>query len=107
MPSEKLFVSLLDRIEVLSTSEKLPVAINCLDGVGKTGSTAVSLEIRSKIREQIAAGIPPEEITINLPETIYAFRKQRRNVLANEQQLSQVASTLHTYVKAVGWASQK
>lgn len=42
MPSEELFDVLLHRIAEVSPSPKLGIWINCIGGVGRTGTTAVA-----------------------------------------------------------------
>src|SRR5207244_1443289 len=87
MPDEKLLHILHDRIQALNPSSKVPIAINCRAGVGRTGTIAVSHHLRQEIERQIAAGKNLDDIRVNIPATVYAFRKQRENVLRRASQL--------------------
>ncbi len=99
MPSEPLFHTLLDRIiELQGVREEVPIAINCHGGVGRTGTTAVSHYLRKEIDRQLAHGISIHDITVNIPNILFAFRLQRNDLLAQATQLANVYSVLGDYV---------
>ncbi|MDB6081836.1 MAG: hypothetical protein JWO53_1108 [Chlamydiia bacterium] len=97
MPDEQVFQLMLDRMEELNPNQETPLAINCKGGVGRTGTTAISYLLRKQVDAAVAAGINLEEIKVNIPELIYAFRKQRSGVLSQEAQLVQIYSVLGSY----------
>jgi len=100
IPSEDLFKTLVDRIEAFSPDKESPIAINCLGGVGRTGSTAITIDERRKIRKWLAQGDSLEALTTNLAEAIFNFRRQRTHVLGNETQVPQVLLSLGKFAVA-------
>ena len=97
MPDEQIFQALLDRIKELSPNKKVPIAINCKAGVGRTGVTAICYLLRRQIDEQLASGKKLNDIKINIPETLYALRKQRSGLIQSSEQFAQVYSIMDGY----------
>ncbi|MBS0634806.1 MAG: hypothetical protein JSR37_05025 [Verrucomicrobia bacterium] len=97
MPSEKLLNLLLDRIYELSPDPKIPVAINCKGGVGRTGTVAISLYLRRVVDRELKAGKPLNTITVNIPEIIYMLRKERKRMVGIATQLTQIYTVLYAY----------
>lgn len=96
-PSVELLAFLLDRICELSPDPTIPVGINCKGGVGRTGVLAVSLYLRREIDAQIASGVALDDISINIPETIYALRKMKKSMVSTPQQFAQIYRVLAHY----------
>lgn len=97
IPDEQLFRRLLDRIDELNPLPSTPIAINCKGGVGRTGTTAVAHYLRKEINAELALGKKLDAIRINVPDVIYAFRKQRRSLVGQPSQFSQIYSTIAAY----------
>lgn len=93
VPDEKLLAIMLDEMEKSSPSPDLPITINCHAGIGRTGLTAVSYYLKKQIEAQRLAGKTIHEISVNVPQTIYNFRKFRK-ILGNGKQAVQVNSVL-------------
>lgn len=96
-PDEELFQIFLDQIEKRQEATDAPFEINCKHGQGRTGTLAVCHYIRQKIDESLAQGISLGDIHINIPEIIYAFRKQRKSCVSQGIQLAQVYSITGAY----------
>ena len=96
-PSVWLMDRLQNRMKVLSPNPETPIAINCRGGIGRTGTLATSYVLRKKINEKILKGKPLKKIRVNIPDTIYSFRKQRNGLVGNEIHLSQIYSITHAY----------
>lgn len=101
MPSKGLLMALLDRIEKRSLGFKVPVAIHCKSGVGRSGTIAVSLYLRRIVKARLAAGKKLHEIKIDIPKVILAFRKHRRHLIGTPAQLAQIYSVLALYYKRI------
>lgn len=97
MPCEELLANLLDRIYELSPDPKVPVAINCRGGAGRTGTVAVSLYLRREVDAQLAQGKDIDDIQVNIPEVIYSFRFHRKSIVGSPEQLAQIYSVLGNY----------
>jgi protein tyrosine phosphatase len=97
MPSEKLLTKLLDRLYELSPDPSVPIAINCRGGTGRSGTIAVSLYLRRLVDAKLAAGKTLDEITVNIPEIIYSFRRHRTSIIGTPAQLAQIYSVLAAY----------
>lgn len=97
MPCELLFQTLLSHIERLQKGKNTPFAVNCHGGVGRTGTTVISNFLRQEVEAKLSQGIPLDEITLNIPETIFAFRKQRAWFLEQSSQLINVYSIMGDY----------
>ena len=98
-PDLRLLTILLDRIEELSPSREIPFSVNCKGGVGRTGIITVGYYLRREIDAQLNEGKRFDQITINIPETIYQFRKQRKGMCGNAVQLKQLYAITDEYVK--------
>ncbi len=101
MPCLQLFSQLLDRIYELNPDPKVPIAINCRGGVGRTGTIAVSLYLRRLVDAELAKGVKINDIKINIPEIIYTFRRYRKRLIGNPHQLAQIYSSLADYYERV------
>ena len=99
MHDEALLQTLLDEMEQLSPSREIPIAINCVSGVGRTGTIAVSYYLRREIEAQLRDGILLDDIRVNIPEVIYKFRMQRQYTAGRTLQLVQLYSALASYVE--------
>ena len=91
-PDEQLVHALHDRMQTLNPSRTTPFFINCRAGVGRTGTVAVSYYVKREIERQIALGRNLDDIRINIPAIIQAFRGQRKNTLRRGAQIAQVYS---------------
>lgn len=100
-PCEKLLGALLDKICELSPDPTVPVSINCRGGVGRTGVLAVSLYLRREIDAELAKGTALEDITVNIPEAIYAFRKIRNSIVSTPAQMTQIYSITANYYESL------
>ncbi len=94
MPSTDLMLILQDRMEELSPDPTVPIALNCRGGVGRSGSTAVAYLLRKRLQKELLQEKPIDEIEVNLPETVYEFRKQRSGVCGQGSQFAQVHEVL-------------
>ena len=97
VPDEHIFQALLNRVKELSPRKEIPIAINCRGGVGRTGVTAICYSLRSQIEEQLAKGKNLDDIEINIPETLYALRKQRSGLVQKTKQFTQVYAIIGGY----------
>lgn len=97
MPDEDIFQVLLDRVHELSPNKKIPIAINCKGGVGRTGVTALCYLLRRQIDAQLSYGKKLGDIKVNIPEALYALRKQRSGLVQSTEQLIQVYSVIDGY----------
>jgi protein tyrosine phosphatase len=91
--------ALLDEMEQSNPSREIPIAINCISGVGRTGTIAVSYYLRREIDAQLASGTSLDDIRVNIPEVIYKFRIQRPYTAGRALQLVQLYSVLASYVE--------
>lgn len=95
--SEKLFNKLLDRMQALNPSADTRIAINCVGGIGRTGSTAVAYCLRKYIDEKIMLKKPLKDLKVNIPDIIYQFRKQRSGIVGQPSHLSLLHSATGAY----------
>lgn len=95
-PDEALFFLLIDRM-IEQSPEHSFISVNCRAGVGRSGLVVVFFWLRKQIDAQLAAGVLPETISVNIPETIYALRRQRAGALGNPAQMTQVYDFLGDY----------
>lgn len=99
MPSEKLFHFLIKYIGKLQKGKKgEPIAINCHGGVGRTGTLALTYFLKNEIDDKLAHGLLPDDIFINVPDLLFAFRLQRNYFLQQAPQLANLYSVLGDYV---------
>jgi protein tyrosine phosphatase len=98
MPDEKLFATLIETIRARNPSPTQPIAINCRGGVGRTGTTAITLDLQKEIDCQLAVGKDPQNITINVADTIAYFRKFRKGIVGQESHYAQIHSVIDDYV---------
>ncbi len=91
-PDEKLLQKLVDRIEELQKEgvKDAPFEVNCKGGIGRTGTIVAIHWIRQKIYEELEKNVGLDVITINIPELIYAMRKQRKSLVSEKEQLVQI-----------------
>lgn len=91
-PDEGLFMRLIHEMDELNKQEerslspaRVPIVINCIGGVGRTGMTTVGYWCHRKIsacpREQLSV------LTLNIPEMIYSLKKQRFNTAEKDVHL--------------------
>jgi protein tyrosine phosphatase len=93
VPDEDIFEVLIDRIEeIQSATPRPPVHAHCAFGKGRSATTMTTHYLRQEIREQLQNGTPLDEIKINIPETIYQFRKMRPDFLTRYSQVTNVYS---------------
>lgn len=93
IPSTDLMITLLDRMEELSQNPETPIALNCKGGVGRSGSTAVAYLLKKRLQNE-SKEKPLDEIEVNLPQTVYEFRKQRSGVCGQGSQFAGIHETL-------------
>lgn len=98
-PNETLFHLLQDRIQEIHQGRDEPIAINCLGGVGRTGTTSLVNCLRKDIDDYFAQGLDPAVVKINVVEKLFQFRLQRNWFLEQAGQLANVFSVLGDYVK--------
>lgn len=98
LPNEELFLLLLDEMEA-HTEKKAPIVINCIGGVGRTGMTTVAYILRKEIRGSLSRGVLPNKCFVNIPEMVYALRKQRAHLMDNPEHLYKIHSVLAKYYK--------
>lgn len=97
LPSEDLFYRLVKLIAQRCRPEDRPL-INCIGGIGRTGTTAVALYCIRFIDAQLAAGIKLEDIRLNVPEIIYQlFRTQRHGLVGQTSHLAHLYAFLGQY----------
>lgn len=100
IPSERVFQSLLDRIEELQRGKSTPFAINCHGGKNRTGTCAVSHYLRSEVDNLLRMrGSTFDKTRINIPLIIINFKKQRYGFLKQASQLANVYSILGDYIE--------
>lgn len=96
---EELFHVLQMRIAQLCTGPRDRIWINCLGGVGRSGSTAVARYIKQMIDAEVTRGTRLDQIKINIPEIIYAFRKQRPELVGQPSHLAHLHAWVGRYYK--------
>jgi protein tyrosine phosphatase len=94
IPDEDLFSTLVRRIKGLSSDREAPIAINCHGGIGRTGTLAVCYDLFKESEQQLATGTTPDKVFVNVPERLYALRKQRASLIGQPTQFSQIPSVL-------------
>jgi protein tyrosine phosphatase len=94
IPNEDLLGALIRRMKDLSSDRDFPIAINCHGGVGRTGTLAVCYDLFKECEQQLASGTTPDKVFVNVPERIYALRKQRASLIGQPTQFSQIPSVL-------------
>lgn len=98
VPSEAALFTLLDSINELQGNSETPIQINCRHGEGRTGLVAVLHALRKEIGEQLAAGKPLAEVQVNVLETTYAMKRQRKKgLLKRKEQLASVYAHTASY----------
>ncbi len=107
MPSMDLFRRLMKEIKTLSFSPADPIAVNCRGGVGRTGVFLVAHYLLDQIIQNLRElkGAAVGEITVNLAEVIYMFRKERRSVLGGYMEFCEVVDYLagiYDEIRALG-----
>ncbi|HXF29612.1 MAG TPA: protein-tyrosine phosphatase family protein [Chlamydiales bacterium] len=97
-PSERLLLQLLDLIRAENTTQNAhqtrTIQIHCRAGIGRTGVVAVVYAIQSLIFAQMAAGTALDSIVVNPVESTYLFREQRKGIIADPRQMTQLYSLL-------------
>lgn len=88
VPNEQMLQHLLDRMDALQAGKETPIEINCKGGVGRTGTTVLSYDLRQQIRAQLAAGKTLDEVELDPIATLQAIRTQRHGVLGRPAQLA-------------------
>ncbi len=98
-PSEELLQKLCDLIEEKQEGKKTPFEVNCKAGIGRTGTLVLCHYLRQKIMEELGKGVELDKIRLNIPEALYAFRKQRPGIIGAPDQLAQVYSITASFVE--------
>jgi protein tyrosine phosphatase len=80
---------LIEMMELLCPPHT-PIGVNCIQGRGRSGSIVVFYLLLQQIRAEIRQGTPLCNIFVNIPEVIYALRKQRPDVLDCRGQMTQL-----------------
>ncbi len=96
IPRETVFQALLKEMHLLSPNKSLPIAINCHAGIGRTGAIAVTYILKQQISNAVKEH-KEGEYRVNLAKTIYAFRKQRPNMLPNPGNVAKIFSALEKH----------
>ena len=101
-PDESLFIRLLEEMRTLNkqkdkkiSSSEVPIYINCVAGIGRTGMTAVGYLCYKKINA--CPSKQRSEMTLNIPAMIYELRKQRGSLVTNYEHLSALYSFFGRY----------
>lgn len=75
------------------------VVTHCSAGIGRTG-TFTAIECLCKdIDDQLEAGVPLEEVKINIPNTILELRRQRFGMVQTEEQYAAIVDFVIQYYK--------
>jgi len=96
-PDRHLLASLVNHVLKINGSKDAPIAVNCRGGVGRTAVFAVTAYLRREVDAQLASGVPLSKISINIPEALYLFKRQREELLGNRSQLVQLYAIMHDY----------
>jgi len=95
-PDEEVLFALLNLIDELEVNG-LPFSINCNAGHGRTGVIAVSHFLRRYIDGELLKGKKLDEISLNIPEIIYEFRKYRSYMVTAVAQFAQIYAICYKY----------
>jgi hypothetical protein len=97
-PNLEAFDVLVKRRHELVNNLDAPIAINCQGGIGRTGELALFECFKHEIDHQQKMGKSLDEITLNLPETIYGLRQFAPHLCGSEiEQLAQVCQFVDRY----------
>jgi hypothetical protein len=73
--------------KVVASSRGFPrFMLGCRNSRGRSGTILICHQLRCQIREQLAAGMPLDSISINIPNTVYKLRLQREDFLHHSHQ---------------------
>ncbi len=98
LPSEDLFYTLQSRMAQISPLPQDRILINCIGGVGRTGTTAVARYCRQYIDFHRSQGHSLDSIRLNIPEIIYSMRSsQRHNLVGQASHLPNLYSFVDRY----------
>lgn len=95
VPDEDLLILLLDRMEELSAGKKFQ--LNCRHSRSRSATTMLCHLMRQEIRLALSRGNSLNNISINIPETIFKVRKQRLEFLRRPAQLVNVYSVTNKH----------
>lgn len=96
-PDRELIHALAQHVLQINGAPAHPIAINCRGGVGRTAVFAIYLFLRREVESQLAAGKSLDEVSLNIPETIHMFRRQRSGMLGRPAQLVQLYRLMHDF----------
>src|SRR5207302_1988868 len=100
---DEVLFKLIMRMRELNPDPAVPFSINCHGGIGRTGTTGVCLELFNEIDAQRMAGVPLDEIKLNVLGRLYNFRMQGRDIIHQETAFAQIFAVVglyYNYLKA-------
>ena len=94
---EDMLVRGLDHMDAIQQKDpSKPFVTNCKGGHGRSGSIAFAYDLRRQIDEQLAKGIPLDEVEINIPRSHWNFYQQR-SLVGRAAQLSALYDVTNAY----------
>lgn len=107
-PDMTVFERLIDEIDATNgnkidpmQAKKRPILVHCAGGIGRTGTTIATHSLRTMIQAKLDEGASPEDIDVNIPQTILDLRQRRPRMVQNSDQMNVIYNYLHRYFKAI------